>query len=140
VRRLFSYRERLTRDIIARDIMIKGVLTITADRKVAYARLIMLRHNVGALPVVDEQNVLLGIITQRDIDLAGADVSDLLVSDLMTRSLVKAKESTTLRWIVEKMIKTGLQRIPVVDEKSKLLGLVTQTTVIKAALMYNLLR
>ena len=120
--------------------MIKGVLTITADRKVAYARLIMLRHNVGALPVVDEENVLLGIITQRDIDLAGADVSDLLVSDLMTRSLVKAKESTALRWIVEKMIKTGLQRIPVVDEKSKLLGLVTQTTVIKAALMYNLLR
>jgi CBS domain-containing protein len=128
------------RDIVARDVMIKGVLTITADRKVAYARLIMLRHNVGALPVVDEANVLLGIITQRDIDLAGADVSDLLVSDLMTRSLVKAKESTTLRWIVEKMIKTGLQRIPVVDEKSKLLGLVTQTTVIKAALMYNLLR
>ena len=130
----------LTRDIVARDIMLKGVLTITSERKVAYARLIMLRHNVGALPVVDEANVLLGIITQRDIDLAGADVSDLLVSDLMTRSLVKAKESTTLRWIVEKMIKTGLQRIPVVDEKSKLLGLVTQTTVIKAALMYNLLR
>jgi len=128
------------REIIARDIMIKDVRTITADRKVAYARLIMLRHNVGALPVVDENGVLLGIITQRDIDLAGADVSDLLVSDLMTRSLVKAKESTTLRWIVEKMIKTGLQRIPVVDEKSRLLGLVTQTTVIKAALMYNLLR
>lgn len=128
------------REIIARDIMLKGVLTITADRKVAYARLIMLRHNVGALPVVDDAGILLGIITQRDIDLAGADVSDLLVSDLMTRSLVKAKESTTLRWIVEKMIKTGLQRIPVVDEKSKLLGLVTQTTVIKAALMYNLLR
>lgn len=128
------------RDIVARDIMLKGVLTITSEKKVAYARLIMLRHNVGALPVVDEANVLLGIITQRDIDLAGADVSDLLVSDLMTRSLVKAKESTTLRWIVEKMIKTGLQRIPVVDEKSKLLGLVTQTTVIKAALMYNLLR
>jgi len=128
------------REIIARDIMIKGVLTITADRKVAYARLLMLRHNVGALPVVDEAGILLGIITQRDIDLAGADVSDLLVSDLMTRSLIKAKESTTLRWIVEKMIKTGLQRIPVVDEKSKLLGLVTQTTVIKAALMYNLLR
>jgi len=128
------------REIVARDIMIKGILTITADRKVAYARLLMLRHNVGALPVVDEANVLLGIITQRDIDLAGADVSDLPLSDLMTRSLVKAKESTTLRWIVEKMIKTGLQRIPVVDEKSKLLGLVTQTTVIKAALMYNLLR
>jgi CBS domain-containing protein len=120
--------------------MIKDVRTITKDRKVAYARLIMLRHNIGALPVIDEKKVLLGIVTQRDIDLAGADVSDLLVSDLMTQSLIKANEKTPLRWIVERMIKTGIQRIPVVDEKSKLVGLVTQTTVIKAALMYNLLR
>jgi predicted transcriptional regulator len=58
----------------------------------------------------------------------------------MTRSLIKAKETTTLRWIVERMIKTGVQRIPVLDENSKLLGLVTQTTVIKAALMFNLLK
>jgi CBS domain-containing protein len=100
----------------------------------------MLRHNVGALPVVDDRKRVLGIITQRDIDLAGADVSDLLVSDLMTRSLVKATETTPLGWIVEKMIKTGLQRIPVVDQNSKILGLVTQTTVIKAALIYNLLK
>ena len=128
------------RDITARDLMIKDVHTITKERKVAYARLIMLRHNVGALPVVNEKNILLGIITQRDIDLAGADVSHLLVSDLMTRSLIKAKETSSLRWIVEKMIKTGLQRIPVVDKNSKLLGLVTQTTIIKAALMYNLLK
>ena len=128
------------REIVARDVMIKDVRTITEDRKVAYARLIMLRHNVGALPVVDDKNVVLGIITQRDIDLAGADVSDLLVSDLMTRSLIKAKETTTLRWIVERMIKTGIQRIPVVDDSSKLLGLVTQTSVIKAALAYNLLK
>jgi IMP dehydrogenase len=120
--------------------MIKDVYTITENSKVAYARLIMLRHNIGALPVVDAESVVLGIITQRDIDLAGTDVSDLLVSDLMTRSLIRAKETTTLRWIVEKMIKTGLQRIPVMDENSKLLGLVTQTTVIKAALMYNLLK
>ena len=128
------------RNIVARDVMIKDVHTITGDRKVAYARLMMLRHNVGALPVVDDENVVLGIITQRDIDLAGADVSDLMVSDLMTRSLIKAKETTTLRWIVERMIKTGVQRIPVLDENSRLLGLVTQTTVIKAALMFNLLK
>lgn len=128
------------RDILARDVMIKDVHTITANRKVAYARLIMLRHNVGALPVVDKKKCVLGIITQRDIALAGAEVSDLVVSDLMTRTLIKAKPTTPLRWIVEKMIKTGLQRIPVIDEKSKLLGLVTQTTVIKAALMYNLLK
>jgi IMP dehydrogenase len=127
-------------DILAGDVMIKDLHTITVNNKVAYARLIMLRNNIGALPVVDDNNVLLGIITQRDIDLAGSDVSDLQVSDLMTRSLVKANETTPLRWIVERMIKTGIQRIPVVDENSKLLGLVTQTCVIKAAIMYNLLK
>jgi len=127
-------------EILARDVMIKEIRTVSSDRKVAFARLMMLRHNIGALPVVDDKRVLIGIITQRDIDLAGSDISDLLVSDLMTRSLVKANESTPLRWIVEQMIKTGIQRIPVVDESSRLLGLVTQTSVIKAALMYNLLK
>jgi len=126
------------REIVARDIMIKEVHTITQDRKVASARLVMFRHNIGALPVVDTDNVLVGIITQRDIDLAGPNVSDMLVSDLMTQTVVKAKETTSLRWIVERMIKTGIQRIPVVDNQSKLLGLVTQTTVIKA-LIFDLL-
>jgi len=127
-------------EILARDVMIKDVHTVSADRKVAFARLMMLRHNIGALPVVDNKRVLVGIITQRDIDLAGSDVSDLFVSDLMTRSLVKANETSPLRWIVEQMIKTGIQRIPVVDGDSRLLGLVTQTSVIKASLMYNLLK
>lgn len=127
-------------EVLARDIMIKDVITITEDRKVASARLKMLRHNIGALPVLDNTGGLVGIVTQRDIDLAGADVSDLLVSDLMTRTLVKARETTPLQWIVEQMIKKGIQRIPVTDEESKLIGLVTQTSVIKAALMYGLLK
>jgi len=127
-------------EVVAGDIMIRNVHTVMEDRKVALARLTMLRNNIGALPVVDRKNILVGIITQRDIDLAGVDTSDLMVSDLMTRTLVKAKETTPLRWIVEQMIKTGIQRIPVVDDKSNLIGLVTQTSVIKAALMYNLLK
>ena len=127
-------------DLLARDVMITDVITVAGESKLAFARLIMLRHNIGALPVVDRNNVVVGIITQRDIDLAGEGVSDLLVLDLMTRSLIKAKTTTPLRWIAEKMIKTGIQRIPVVDERSKLLGLVTQTCVIKAAFVHRLLK
>src|SRR5208283_3919554 len=127
-------------DILARDVMITDVFTVAGESKVAFVRLIMLRHNIGALPVVDRNNVVVGIITQRDRDLAGEGVSDLLVLDLMTRALIKAKETTPLRWIAEKMIDTGIQRIPVVNEKSKLLWLVTQTCVIKAALVHKLLK
>jgi len=117
----------------AKDVMVKKVFVIEENAKVALARLKMLRHNVGALPVVDKDNVLVGMITLRDTDLAGSDISDLMVGELMTKELVTCNENTTTKEIAETMIKTGLQRIPVIDGDRKLLGLVTQTSIIKAA-------
>ena len=126
-------------DFLAKDIMIKDVYVIKIGSKVALARLKMMRHGIGGLPVVDENGVVVGMITQRDTALAGADVSHLQVEDLMTEKLIKGHENTTLKEIGETMIKTGIQRIPIVDKKGRLLGLVTQTSVIKATLAYNLL-
>ena len=117
----------------AKDVMVKKVFVIEEDAKVALARLKMLRHNVGALPVVDKDNVLVGMITLRDTDLAGSDISDLMVGELMTKELITCNESTSTKEIAEMMIRTGLQRIPVIDGDRKLLGLVTQTSIIKAA-------
>ena len=127
-------------DFLAKDIMIKNVHVIKVESKVALARLKMMRHGVGGLPVVDKDGVVVGMITQRDIALAGSDVSHLQVEDLMTANLVKGHGNTTLKEIVEAMIKTGIQRIPIVDKKGRLLGLITQTSVIKSALTYNLLK
>jgi len=123
---------------LAKDIMIRDVYTIKVGSKVALARLKMMRHGVGGLPVVDDTGTLLGMITQRDIDLAGSDVSHLPVEDLMTTKLFKGNERTTLKEIVDLMVKTGIQRFPIVNDEGKLLGLVTQTSVIKHALAYNL--
>jgi tRNA nucleotidyltransferase (CCA-adding enzyme) len=127
------------KEYLAKDIMIRDVYTIKVDNKVALARLKMMRHGVGGLPVVDDSGKLLGMITQRDIDLAGSDVSHLQVEDLMTTKLCKGNEKTTLKEIVDLMVRTGIQRIPVVDDEGKLLGLVTQTSVIKHALTYDML-
>lgn len=127
------------KDYLAKDIMIKDVYTIKVGSKVALARIKMMRHGVGGLPIVDGKGVLLGMITQRDIDLSGSDVSNLSVEDLMTTRLLKGNERTTLKEIVDIMVKTGIQRIPVVDDEDKLIGLVTQTSVIKHALAYDLL-
>jgi len=126
------------KEYLAKDIMIRDVYTIKVGSKVALARLKMMRHGVGGLPVVDDTGTLLGMITQRDIDLAGSDVSHLPVEDLMTTKLFKGNERTTLKEIVDLMVKTGIQRFPIVNDESKLLGLVTQTSVIKHALAYNL--
>ena len=127
------------KDCLAKDIMIKDVYTIKVGSKVALARLNMMRHGVGGLPVLDEKGIVLGMITQRDVDLAGSDVSHLPVEDLMTTKLHKGNERTTLKEIVDLMVKTGIQRIPIVNDEGQLLGLVTQTSVIKHALAYDLL-
>lgn len=127
------------KDYLAKDIMIKDVYTIKVGSKVALARLKMMRHGVGGLPVVDDKRTVLGMITQRDVDLAGSDVSHLPVEDLMTTKLFKGNEKTSLKEIVDLMVKTGIQRIPIVDHKDRLLGLVTQTSVIKHTLAYSLL-
>jgi CBS domain-containing protein len=125
-------------NFFAKDIMIRDVYVIEVGNKIALARLKMMRHGIGGLPVVDKKGKVVGMITLRDIDLAGTDVSNLPVEDLMTTNLVKGKVDTTTKEIVELMIKTGIQRIPIVDEKGKLLGLITQTSIIKSAIAHNL--
>ena len=127
-------------NFLAKDIMIKDVHAINIGSKVALARLKMMRHGIGGLPVLDKEGLVVGMITLRDLDLAGSNVSHLPVEDLMTTDLIKGEENTTLKEIVEAMIKMGIQRIPIVDGKGGLLGLITQTSVIKSAIAHNLLK
>ncbi len=117
----------------AKDVMVREVYTIGPNQKVALARLKMLRHGVGALPVVDGEGALQGIVTLRDIDLAGHDVADMRVEELMSRELITCAPGTPLRRIAGDMVRTGIQRIPVVNGRGRLVGLVTQTTLIKGA-------
>jgi len=120
-------------NIFAKDIMLKDVRTIGPDEKLALARLIMIRQGVGGLPVVKEDKVLVGILTQRDIDFAGENILTLLVKDLMTkRNLVTVTEKTNLLELSDTMIRTGIQRIPVINEANRMVGLVTQSVVIRA--------
>jgi IMP dehydrogenase len=115
--------------------MIKDVRTVDPDDKIALARRKMLRHGVGGLPVVKEDNTLVGMITLRDISFTGTmgDIMTLAVQDLMTKNnLITCGRDTSLAEIADIMIKTGIQRLPIVDNKGKLMGLVTQSVLIRA--------
>ena len=114
------------------SVMRKRVLTIRPKEKIALARLRMLRHGVGALPVTECDGTLVGILTLRDIDFAGREIMDLPVEDLMTKeNLRTSNEDTKLTDVADIMIRTGLQRIPVIDSEGKLIGLVTQSVIIR---------
>lgn len=121
-------------DTLAEDVMIKrkNVYTINPKKRIALARLRMLRYGVGALPVVDDNDVLVGMLTLRDIDLAGELTNDLFAEDLMSTNLITKSENTSIIEIAETMGESGIQRIPIIDKAGKLVGLVTQSVVIRS--------
>ncbi len=114
----------------AQDIMIEGVQIISPNDLIAAAKLKMMRANVGGLPVVDGKR-LVGIITHRDILLAGGEALGLKVEELMSKDLKVAEPDTSIMEITKIMADDGYQRIPVVKD-GNLIGLVTQSTLIRA--------
>ncbi|MDD1775637.1 MAG: CBS domain-containing protein [Methanobacterium sp.] len=114
----------------AQDIMIGEVHIISPDDLIAAAKLKMMRCNVGGLPVVDDKK-LVGIITHRDILLAGGEALGLRVEELMSKDLKVAQPDTPIMEITKIMADDGYQRIPVVKD-GDLIGLVTQSSLIRA--------
>ena len=115
--------------LTARDIMITQPLTIPPAESVARAMLEMTVHGIGGLPVV-EKGELLGMITHRDLILAGGSAEELRVMDIMSTRIVALAPETPVKKIAEIMRDTGLQRLPVVEGK-RLMGLVTQSCLIR---------
>ena len=116
--------------LVAEDIMITDLYVTSRNDVVAAAKLKMMRCNVGGLPVVDKGK-LVGIITHRDVLLAGGEALGLKVDDLMSKDLVVAERSTPILDITKIMADKGYQRIPVVDN-GILIGLITQSSLIRA--------
>lgn len=118
----------------AKDIMIEDIYVASPDDLVAAANLKMVRCNVGGLPVVEGKK-LVGIITHRDILLAGSEALRLKVGDLMSKDLAVVNKNMPLRDITKIMSDTSYQRIPVVKD-GNLMGLITQSCIIHALARY----
>jgi len=114
----------------AKDVMLKDIIISSSNDLVAAAKLKMVRANIGAVPVVEDKH-LVGLITHRDILLAGSEAMGLKVEDLMSKDLATVDEKTNIKEISKIMADTGFQRIPVVDGDI-LVGLITQSCIIRA--------
>jgi IMP dehydrogenase len=97
---------------------------IGPDAAVSEADALMAEYHISGVPVVDAEQTLIGIITNRDMRF----ISDmtLKVSEVMTPSpLVTAKEGTTLEEAAKVMQKHKIEKLPIVDNNDKLIGLIT---------------
>ncbi len=104
--------------------MITNPIVLSADHTVKEAYELMETYRISGLPVVDESNVLLGIITNRDMKYLKID--DTCVSKVMTKMpLVTAKEGITLEEAKSILWENRIEKLPIVDEANHLCGLIT---------------
>lgn len=129
-------------EITVERFMIKDPVFITPNEKISATELMMVRKNIGGLPVVKDPitKQLIGIITQRDIRLARFAMSlespNTIVKDLMTPEPFVVKKDDTLNFVLDIMFEKKVQRLPVVNENNELIGLVLEHEILKMLFTY----
>ena len=119
----------------ARDMMTKDPAVITADESVSRAAQIMRDKNIGSLPVVDDRNnmQLKGVITDRDIAIrhvADSHRDDCSVSSHLTSGKIHTvSPDTDAQEVLDVMKREQVRRVPVVDQGSRLVGIIAQADV-----------
>ncbi len=113
-------------DRTLREIMTKDVATVTLQDNVYEVAVKMRDWNVGVIPVVDEKNDCIGVITDRDIvirGLAEKREGSAKVGDVMSRDIVLGQPGMTVNDAAKIMAQHQVRRLPVV-ENGKLVGIV----------------
>jgi len=104
--------------------MIIDPITLLANALVGDALTIMREHSIGGIPVVDADGILKGIITNRDMRFQ-KDMT-IPVSEVMTTTnLITAPNGTTLPQAQEILQSHKIEKLPVIDDNGKLIGLIT---------------
>jgi IMP dehydrogenase len=110
--------------------MIVNPITLTAERTIKEAEELMGKYHISGIPIVDEQNRLVGILTNRDLRFEHD--KSLLVSQLMTKeNLITAPLGTTLDLAEDILHRYRIEKLPVVDKKGIIKGLITYKDIIK---------
>ncbi|NNE65307.1 MAG: CBS domain-containing protein [Pyrinomonadaceae bacterium] len=119
-----------------KEIMTRSVGTCSPADSLADAVAVMWEMDCGAVPIlIDDKPV--GIVTDRDIAIAlttrNAVASDVSVCDVIGRNLVTCGEKEKATKALKKMERFGVRRLPVVNKKGRLTGLVALSDIINAS-------
>jgi len=120
------------------DICNRNVVMIEKEASVQDAARLMREYHVGGLVVCtgsEGRREPVGLITDRDIvvEVLGeaVDVASVMVGDIMSAKLLTAREGDELWDTLRRMRETGVRRVPVVDERGFLQGIVTMDDIIE---------
>ena len=145
---------------LVKDIMVKKVITIQKDASVEELSELLVKNKISGVPVVDSDGKLVGIATEGDLIIKDSDLHfpryfKLLdsiiyleslnkfkkslkkflgtkVEDVMTAEIKTVKEETPIGEAANMMIKYNINRVPVLDSKDKMVGIVTRADIVKS--------
>ncbi|MCJ7471536.1 MAG: CBS domain-containing protein [Actinobacteria bacterium] len=143
---------------LVKDIMVKKVITIQKDASVEELSELLIKNKISGVPVTDSDGKLVGIATEGDLIIKDSDLHfpryfKLLdsiiyleslnkfkknlkkflgtkVEDVMTAEIKTVKEETPVSEAANIMIKYNINRVPVLDSKDELVGIVTRADIV----------
>jgi CBS domain-containing protein len=148
-------RSTIGLEILVQDVMTRNVITVQKFENVMHVASILSEKNISGLPVLDKENKVIGIITQADIlSMVGVrkehTFKDLLkhmfgeplperkagdiVADIMASPAATIRPDANIAEAAQMMDVKRIRRLPVVDDKNKLLGIISRADILKAVL------
>ena len=146
--------------MLAKDIMSRDVITVRKDSTIKEVVELLVEHKISGAPVVDETDRLIGMISEGDLlykdrklqtpaflEILGGVIylenpqrlsQDLkkmtasVVTELMTKKVFTVREITPVQEIASLMIKRKINRVPVVDEAEKVVGIVSRQDLVRS--------
>jgi len=124
------------------ELMTKNPCTVTPDTSVSEAARLMKEEDIGIVPVVERiggaetRGRLVGVVTDRDIavrHVAEGRTTDTPVRDVMSGGVKTARPDDTVDSVMALMGREQIRRIPVVDERGSLVGVVSQADLVRKA-------
>ena len=116
------------------DQAIRKSITVSQDMTFLQVREILLKHHVGRLPVLDNNNKPVGIITEKDFvraiyKLTEKTIDRILVKDFMSKNLITIKKTDTIYDCANLMRNNKISSILVMNDDGELEGIVTKTDI-----------
>src|SRR4030066_721550 len=123
----------------AADIMTTNVITVKKDMVLTDVIALLLRWHISAMPVVDDEGKMVGIVSEIDLVNLTFDgnAADTTVEEIMVTDIVSFSPNTQLAELVQTFSKRHLRRVPIIDE-GKIVGIVSRRDILREMLRrYN---
>ena len=110
----------------AEDVMTTRVITVTEDQTKQQAARLLSQHRISGLPVINADNVVVGVVTEYDI----ISKEGQSVGDIMSHGVISVTPQTDLEEVSHILVNERIKRLPVLDQ-GRLLGIVSRADLVR---------